>query len=53
MGAEKLKRLESIDEIVDTYFASSSSTRSKIYVTVGLIFVMFAIIGIWLSLIHI
>ena len=43
-----MKRLESIDEIVDTYFASSSSTRSKIYVTVGLIFVMFAIIGIWI-----
>ena len=43
-----MKRLESIDEIVDIYFASSSPLRSKIYVALGSLFVLFAIIGIWL-----
>ena len=43
-----MKRLESIDEIVDSYFASSSPLRSKIYVALGSLFVLFAIIGIWL-----
>jgi uncharacterized membrane protein YbaN (DUF454 family) len=45
---EPVKRLESIDEIVDTYFVHSSPLRSKIYVTLGSFFVLFAIIGIWL-----
>ena len=37
-----------MDEIVDSYFASSSPLRSKIYVALGSLFVLFAIIGIWL-----
>ena len=43
-----MKRLESIDEIVDVYFASSSPTQSKIYVALGSVFVVFAAVGIWL-----
>ena len=37
-----------IDDIVDHYFSSSSPFKSKIYSALGSLFVVFAIIGIWL-----
>ena len=37
------KRLETIDEIVEKYCVSSSPLKSKIFVSVGYIFVLFAI----------
>jgi uncharacterized membrane protein YbaN (DUF454 family) len=43
-----VKRLESVDEIVNGYFAASSPMRSKIYVALGSLFVLFAIVGIWI-----
>ena len=43
-----MKRLESIDEIVNSHFNSSNSIQSKIYVALGSLFVVFAIVGIWL-----
>jgi len=42
------KRLETIDEIVDEYCVSSSPLKSRIYVSLGYLFVLFAIIGIWI-----
>jgi hypothetical protein len=42
-----LKTLETVDEIVEYYFSSSSPLKSKIYSSLGLLFVVFAIIGIW------
>ena len=41
------KKLETIDEIVEKYCISSSPLKSKIYVSFGYLFVLFAIIGIW------
>ena len=43
-----MKRLESIDEIVSCHFKSSNSIQSKICVALGSLFVVFAIVGIWL-----
>ena len=36
-----------IDDIVNHYFSSSSPFKSKIYSALGSLFVVFAIIGIW------
>ena len=36
-----------MDEIVEHYFSSSSPFKSKIYSVMGSLFVVFAIIGIW------
>ena len=41
------ERLQSVDEIVDTYSVSSSPTKSRLYSILGCIFIAFAIIGIW------
>ena len=41
------ERLETIDEIVKEYCVSSSPLKSRIYVSLGYLFVFFAIIGIW------
>ena len=41
-----MKRLESIDDIVDVYFVSSSPVRSKIFVALGSLFVVFAVIAV-------
>jgi len=41
------ERLETVDEIVERYCVSSTPLKSKIYVSVGYLFVLFAIIGIW------
>ena len=43
----KSERLKTIDEIVEKYCVSSSQLKSKIYVSLGYLFVLFAIIGIW------
>lgn len=43
-----MRTFETVDEIVEHYFTSSSSFKSKIYAVLGSIFVIFAIIGIWL-----
>ena len=43
-----LKTFETVDEIIGYYFESSSPLRSKIYVALGFLFVVFAIIGIWI-----
>ena len=42
------KKLESVDEIIDEYSVSSSPLKSKIYISLGCIFVLFAIAGIWI-----
>ena len=42
------ERLETIDEIVKEYCVSSSPLKSRIYVSLGYLFVFFAIIGIWI-----
>ncbi len=43
-----MKTFETVDEIVEYYFQSSSPFRSKIYVALGSLFVVFALIGILL-----
>jgi len=43
-----MKTFETVDEIVDHYFSSSSPLKSKIYVVGGSILVIFAIIGLLL-----
>ena len=40
-------RLQSVDDIVETYSVSSSPTKSRLYSILGCIFIAFAIIGIW------
>ena len=40
-------RLESVDAVVEKYAVISDPIKSKIYVGLGSIFVVFAIIGIW------
>ena len=41
------ERLGTVDEIVAKYAVISNPVKSKIYVGLGSIFVVFAIIGIW------
>lgn len=41
-----MKIFETVDEIVDHYFSHSSPLKSKIYVALGSLFVVFAIIGL-------
>jgi len=41
------RRLKTVDEIVERYARRSTPVRRRIYVAVGCIFVVFAIIGIW------
>ncbi len=40
-------RFDSVDEIISHYSGNASPLRRKIYVVIGLIFVVFALIGIW------
>ena len=42
-----MERLNTIDEIVERYAVASSKLKSKIYVVLGSLFLVFAIIGIW------
>ena len=41
------ERLETVDEIVEKYAVISNPVKSRIYVSLGSIFLVFAIIGIW------
>ncbi len=43
-----MKTFETVDELVENYFSSSSPFKSKIYSAIGSLFVVFAIIGIWI-----
>ena len=43
-----MKFFKTVDEIVDHYFSHSSPLKSKIYVALGSLFVVFAIMGIWI-----
>ena len=43
-----MARLESLDEIVQEYCVSSSTTKSRLYIGLGIMFTFFAIIGIWI-----
>ena len=40
-------RLQTIDEVVEKYCVASSPAKSKFYVGLGMMFLGFAIIGIW------
>ena len=42
------ERLESIDAIVERYCVASHPAKSRLYTGLGLLFVIFAIIGIWI-----
>ena len=42
------REISTVDDIVEIYFSASSPLRSKIYVILGIVFVFFAIIGIWI-----
>ena len=42
------ERLETVDAIVERYAVISSPVKSKIYIGLGSIFVVFSIIGIWI-----
>ena len=42
------ERLETVDDIVEKYAVVSSPIKSRIYVGLGSIFVIFSIIGIWI-----
>ena len=42
------ERLETVDAIVEKYAVVSNPIKSKIYVGLGSIFVVFSIIGIWI-----
>ena len=43
-----LKTFETVDEIIDYYFEDSHPLKNKVYTVLGLLFVLFAIIGIWI-----
>ena len=42
------ERLESIDAIVERYCVASHPAKGRLYTGLGLLFVIFAIIGIWI-----
>lgn len=42
-----VERLETIDEVVEKYCVASSPAKSKLYVGLGMMFLGFAVIGIW------
>jgi|TARA_B100000085_G_scaffold285596_1_gene322377 hypothetical protein len=48
MFRDAMERLGSVDEIVDMYAVEASSLKSKVYIGLGSVFVIFAIIGIWI-----
>tara|TARA_B110000014_G_scaffold259014_1_gene246053 strand:+ start:728 stop:1213 length:486 start_codon:yes stop_codon:yes gene_type:complete len=43
-----MERLQSVDEVVDMYSVSSSPSKSRVYTSLGGLFVIFAVIGIWI-----
>ena len=42
-----MDRLETVDQVVEKYCVSSSPLKSKLYIGTGSLFILFAIIGIW------
>ena len=44
---ESTIRLASVDEVMATYAITSSPVKRIVFLSLGLIFVVFAIIGIW------
>ncbi len=48
LGSGERERLESVDAIVERYSVASSPMKSRLYVSLGSLFVVFAIIGIWI-----
>ncbi len=44
----KLSENSTVDEIVEHFFSASSPFKTKIYAVLGYLFVVFAIIGIWI-----
>ena len=42
-----MARLDTIDEVVEQYCVSSSTSKSRLYVVLGSILLVFAFIGIW------
>ncbi|MCH1592261.1 MAG: YbaN family protein [Candidatus Thalassarchaeaceae archaeon] len=45
---DSMERLQSVDEVVDMYSVSSSPSKSRVYTSLGGLFVIFAVIGIWI-----
>ncbi len=43
-----MERLETIDEVVKKYCIANDSMRSRLYVGLGMLFLGFAVIGIWI-----
>lgn len=43
-----MKRLQSVDEIIRKYAVTSSPWKSRLCIALGYLFVIFAIIGIWI-----
>ena len=43
-----MKRLETVDDIVERYCVASSPGKSRLYVGLGSLFLAFAVIGIWI-----
>jgi len=41
-------RLDTIDAIVETYCVASSPAKSKLYIGFGFLFIIFAVVGIWI-----
>ena len=48
IGIGMAAKLKTIDEIVEKYAVVSNPVKSKIYVAFGSVFIIFAIIGIWI-----
>jgi len=42
-----VERLQTIDEVVEKYCVASSPAKSRLYVGLGMMFLGFAVIGIW------
>ncbi len=43
-----MERLETIDEVVERYCVASSPAKSRLYVGLGSLFLVFAVIGVWI-----
>jgi hypothetical protein len=45
---KKMEPLKSVDEIIERYAVVSSPIKSRVYIGLGYLFVVFAIAGIWI-----
>ena len=43
-----MERLETVEEIVERYCVASSPGKSRLYVGLGSLFLVFAVIGVWI-----